>query len=398
MAQYNVLVQAKLIDNIQANLSKKKYTIQVQMGDKLTKSLGQIDNQLERLKIKNRDAFANSPAVQKELQNVMQLYEAFKKTGIGYDELKLGIGRVSNEVEKYNEHIRITSSRTDNLGTSMQKALLKITQWGIATSLVYGSLRQIREGTQYISDLNEQMTNIGLVTGQTTEQMQGMASQFNSIAKDLGSSTLDVAKGATEFIRQGRSMSETMDLLSTSTKLSKLGNLESADATSKLTAVLLGYNLQAKEAIKVTDVLVALDNSFASSTEEIVSGMEKASSMAKQAGVSYSDLASYITVVQAKTQQSGDTVGQAFKTIFARMEQVKAGADLFTDATTGETEAINNVEKVLLKEGIALRDNNLQFRDMSDVLADVAKKYQELGAQGRDVEQAQILGAIAGKY
>ena len=34
---------------------------------------------------------------------------------------------------------------------------------------------------------------------------------------------------------------------------------------------------------------------------------------------------------------------------------------------------------------------------MSDVLADVAIKYKELGAQGRDVEQAQILGAIAGK-
>jgi uncharacterized spore protein YtfJ len=74
------------------------------------------------------------------------------------------------------------------------------------------------------------------------------------------------------------------------------------------------------------------------------------------------------------------------------MEQVKAGAKI--DSESGE--AINNVEKVLLKNGIALRDNANSFRDMSDVLQDVAVKYKELGASGNTVAQQQIVGAIAG--
>jgi TP901 family phage tail tape measure protein len=244
---------------------------------------------------------------------------------------------------------------------------------------------------EYIFDLNKQMTNIGMVTGQNQNQLANMASKFNDMAKEFGVTTLTVAEGATEFIRQGKTVAETNELLRNSIMMGKLGNIEAKDATDKLIAVTNAYNISAKDSIKVVDVLVSLDNKFATSTAEIASAMQKSSSMAKLAGVSYQDLASYITVISATTRQSGETIGQALKTVFARMEQVKAGAKI-----DEEGEAINNVEKVLLTQGIRLRDNNEQFRDMSDVLQDVAVKYKELGKQGKDVEQQQIIGAIAG--
>jgi len=150
-------------------------------------------------------------------------------------------------------------------------------------------------------------------------------------------------------------------MLASSTRMSKLGNLEAADATDKLIAVTNAYNISAKDSMRIVDVLIALDNKFATSTSEIAAAMQKSASMSKLAGVSYQDLASYITVISATTRQSGETIGQAMKTIFARMEQVKAGANI--DA---EGESINNVEKVLLANGIALRDDVHSFRDMSD--------------------------------
>ena len=73
------------------------------------------------------------------------------------------------------------------------------------------------------------------------------------------------------------------------------------------------------------------------------------------------------------------------------MEQVKAGATI-----DEEGQAINNVEKVLIANGIQLRDSLSSFRDMDDVLADVAKKYEELGKAGNTVAQGQILTAVAG--
>ena len=74
------------------------------------------------------------------------------------------------------------------------------------------------------------------------------------------------------------------------------------------------------------------------------------------------------------------------------MESVKAGA-----AIDNEGEAINDVEKVLIANGIQLRDGLNTFRDMDTVLSEVAVKYKELGEAGNTVAQGQILTAIAGQ-
>jgi len=79
------------------------------------------------------------------------------------------------------------------------------------------------------------------------------------------------------------------------------------------------------------------------------------------------------------------------KSISARMMSVKAGVD-FDD----QGESINNVEKVLKNFDIQLRDSALSFRDLDDVLADAAKKYNELGEAGDTVAQGQITTALAG--
>ena len=382
-AQINSATKGKTI-NIKANID--------------TTSLNTVTNQMQKwndklavFSSKNPTLF-NTGAIQTQVTSIKSLMTS-------YDGTKNSAKAVNDAFSHLNSTLRVASNNTqnlvhdgDNLATTLQKDIAKVAEWMVATTLIIGTLQQIREGIQYIEDLNKAMTNIGMVTGQTADQLGGMVQQFNTMARELGVDTLAVAEGATEWIRQGKTAAETTDLLRSSTMMSKLGNLEAADATDKLIAVTNAYNISAKDSIQVVDVLINLDNKFATSTGEIASAMQKSASMAKLAGVSYQDLASYITVISATTRQSGETIGQALKTVFARMEQVRAGASI-----DEEGESINNVEKVLLKNGIALRDNANSFRDMSDVLQDVAVKYQELAKSGDTVSQQQIIGAIAGK-
>jgi len=181
-----------------------------------------------------------------------------------------------------------------SIGTTLANDMAKVAEWLVATTLIIGAINEIRQAIQYVSDLNKEMTNIGMVTGKTTEQLSGMATQFNTMAKELGVDTLSIAQGATELIRAGKSASDTTLLLKDSTILAKLGNLEAADATDKLIAVTNAYKISAQDTMEVVDAFVSLDNSFATSTGEIADAMQKSSSMAKLAGVSYKDLASYI--------------------------------------------------------------------------------------------------------
>lgn len=70
------------------------------------------------------------------------------------------------------------------------------------------------------------------------------------------------------------------------------------------------------------------------------------------------------------------------------MSNVAAGKD-----TDDEGEKLNNVEKVLNKLGIKLRDSTKQWRSFEAVLDEVANKWKDFA----DTERSQIATAIAGK-
>ena len=62
-------------------------------------------------------------------------------------------------------------------------------------------------------------------------------------------------------------------MLESSTKLSTLGMLDSAEATELMTATLNGFNLTAKESESVVDKLVKVDLDYATSSGEIATAL-----------------------------------------------------------------------------------------------------------------------------
>jgi len=103
---------------------------------------------------------------------------------------------------------------------------------------------------------------------------------------------------------------------------SKLGAMESAEATEYLTAILNGFNMSADEATTVVDKLIAVDNKSATSFKELATAMQYSSAVAESTGVSFDSLTSYIATVSSRTRLSAEMIGTAFKTMFTRMEQV----------------------------------------------------------------------------
>ena len=114
--------------------------------------------------------------------------------------------------------------------------------------------------------------------------------------------------------------------------------------------------------------------------------MQRSSVSGQQAGVTFDKLVSYIATVSSVTRRSAENIGESFKTMFARMQDIKEGK---VDA---EGIGLNNVESALDRIGVRLRDSETEFRDMSDVLEDIAAKWADLDER----EQANIGKAIAG--
>ena len=341
--------------------------------------------ELEALQSVHTQAF-QSKEVQQQLKSVEKamMGAVGTPTRENIRKVKMEMANLRNEVKKNEDSVNQYAKTFSGM---MVTAMRKIALWGIGTSLIYGTKRQFEDMIQYVQDLNKELTNIQVVTDMSNESTRKLATRFNELAVQLGATTLEVARGSVEWFRQGKTIEETAKLLEATTMMSKLGNVEAAQATEYLTSVLNGFKLEAQDAMSVVDKLVNLDNQYATSVSEIASAMQRSSNSAQQAGVTFDELASYITVISSVTRKSAESIGESFKTIFARLQNIKLGSQFEDDATT-----INDVEKALSLVNIKIRETEDTFRPMGDVMDEVAGKWSTM----TEIEQSAIATTIAG--
>ena len=238
-------------------------------------------------------------------------------------------------------------------------------------------------------DLDAQLTDLRMVTGDSYEEASRLVSEYNALAKELGSTTSQVLDAASEWLRQGKSISETTELIEQSMILSKVGAMEADTATQRLTSTMMGYKLSVDEVAGVVDRLTAVDMAAAVSADGIAEALSHTASSAYLAGLELDKIIAYLTVVQETTQKSASVVGESFKSIFARMGKVTNG-----DAVDDMGEDISKVESTLRGLGIELRKSESEFRDYDEVLDEVGQKWSTYST----VVQRQIATAFGGVY
>jgi hypothetical protein len=107
--------------------------------------------------------------------------------------------QLSGELAIVDSKVRATGKSSLSWAQAMGNAIEKTLQWAGAMTLLYGSIREIEKAITYIRDLNKEMTNIRLVTGLSKSDVANLAKEYNSLAKELGATTLEVSRGSLEW-------------------------------------------------------------------------------------------------------------------------------------------------------------------------------------------------------
>lgn len=396
-------------------------------ADKLTERLQSLDTQLIKLEKSYTDGKITTQQYYERLEQLSQKYERLKeqeqnvytntnKIKDKFKESQGSLDGVSSAVTTCDAKLKDLSVTSQNVGQRFDSLNQKldnkngITKWlsdfksGLTQSAgqlsgaaagtaifaagVNAAQEAVRRMISEIKELNKAMTDVQMVAGTTASETMDMFKDYNSLAKDLSVTTKDVAAGAGEFLRQGKSQAETMDLIKASTVQATLAQMDYSTSSELLTSTLNGYKMEVEDVMHVVDALVQVDFKAATSVQELATALQKTANTARISGVDFERLVGYLGAVSSATRQAPELIGRSFKTMFARMQSVAAGAE-----TDEEGNSINDVEEVLNKLGIRLRETNDTFRDMSDVLDDIAAKWDTLS----DAQRNQISNSIAGK-
>lgn len=122
----------------------------------------------------------------------------------------------------------------DVITRDIQNVGFRIANFGLASRLISKLPQSLQKIKQNTMQLEEALMNLRVVTGYNRKEGEALLVTYNKLSKQLGATTVEVANAADAWLRQGYAVDETEKLIDASMKLSKLGKIDSAQATKSL--------------------------------------------------------------------------------------------------------------------------------------------------------------------
>lgn len=378
----------KQLQDLQQSLTKIVQSAGMNSPFGLTKEIGSAVEQTNKLQIALQKATTDTGKLdlgqfRKELQtaNLDASKIAQNLTALG-PEGQIAFSKLAQSVTM----AEIPLKRTNTLLTQFATTLKNTARWQISSSILHGFMGSIQSAYRYAQDLNESLTNIQIVTGQSSEQMADFAKQANNAAKALSTTTTAYTDAALIFYQQGLTGEDVTSRADTVIKLANVTGQSAEEVSSYMTAIWNNFDNGSESLEHYADVITALGASTASSSAEIAQGLEKFAAIGETVGLSYDYATSALATVVANTRQSADTVGTAFKTIFARIQGLSLGETLEDGVD------LNKYSKALQSVGVSVLDTTGNMRELDDILDDLADKWDILSS----AQQTALAQTVAG--
>ena len=326
-----------------------------------------------------KDALQKAYNAELGTTNITKLNNELKKSGTTINECRNSFKNMGQQgANAYNLlgtqilSTNVKIKQTNKLLDKMAVTFANTVRFGISSSIFNNMTGAIQKAVGYAEDLDESLTAIRIVSNKSADDMARFAKEANSAAKALGTTTLEYTDASLIYYQQGLNGDEVQERTNVTMKMANVLNESASEVSDYMTAIWNNFDDGSKSLEYYGDVITALGASTASSAAEISEGLEKFAAVADTVGLSYEYATTALATVVAETRQSADVVGTAFKTLFARIQDLELGETLDDGTTLGK------YSKALDAVGINIKDQNGQLKEMDTILDEMGSKWDIL--------------------
>ena len=379
-AAANIQKLGKMLENVASNT-----TIGIQKGpiQEATEAARQLQTHLQ-----------NALNVKTGQLNLNKLNESLKTAGTDITTLatKLQYAGTSGQQAFVSLANAIASAETPMLKVNKRladfgKTLKNTIKWQAASSAVNMVSSSLTAAVSHAESLNKALNEIRIVTGYSTDSMARFTSSAREAANALSSTTTEYAKAALIFYQQGLSGQEVLERTNAVIKLSNVTGQAVTQSSEQMTAIWNNFYDGSKSLEYYADAMAKLGAATASSTDEIATGLQKFASIAETVGLSYEYATAALATMTSETREASDIVGNALKTIFARMESLKLGDTLDDGVTLGK------YSSALKTVGVDILDYKGNLKEMDTILDELGERWQSIG-KNQQIALAQTVGGV----
>ena len=284
-------------------------------------------------------------------------------------------GGAGNKVRALGTGLSKATVRADEFSKSLEASNARVIAFGASAGLIMNVDRALRAMVKTTIQVEKAMADVNVVMNVSNKQLEQFGKGMFKVAKDTAQGFSTVAEASTELARQGLGMEKTLARTKDALILTRLTGMNAADAVKSLTAAVNSFSKEGATSAQVVNRMAKVDAQFAVSSEDLAKSISRVGASAQSAGVSMNELMAITTAVQQRTARGGAVIGNAFKTIFTRIQR-------------------SEVQQKLENIGVATRNMNGEMLSGIQVLQNLANNFNSLTKS----QQASTAESVAGVF
>ncbi len=249
----------------------------------------------------------------------------------------------------------------------------------------------VRAAISHIKELDTTMNGIAIVTNMTTADLWKQVDAYSTMAQNFGVTIQGAYEVSKIYYQAGYDSNEVLTLTNETLKLAKISGLDYATTTDYMMTAMRGFKLEMEDASRVVDVYSNLAANTAVSQQELAEAMTRTASSMQSVGATFEETSAMIATMVAVTRESASNIGSAMKSIASRYGELTKDPTKLVDAD-GEAMAFNKVDAALQSVGISMKTVDGQFRDFTDVIIELAEKWDTLDSTQQRYIATQFAG------
>lgn len=327
--------------------------------------------------------------------NALQVYLGQLRSGeMDVTTFKQHLAELNGTFAASSNAIKLAGENTRTFGERMGGLAKKFGAWLSVTRVIMTVIQTIRKMVANTRDIDTSLTQLRIVTGATDAEMETFLVKSTQLAKELGQSITNVLSSIETFSRLGYNLGDASQLAEFANVLANVAAVGTDEATTGLTSIIKGFNMDVSEAEHVADVLVEVGQKYAVSASEMIEAYEKSGAALNAANTSFEKSAGLIAAANASVQNAS-TVGTALKTISARIRGATADLEALGEDTSDLAQGFSKYAeeiKALTGFDIMVDGSTDTYKDIYDIFEGISKVWDDLS----DTQQARISEILGG--
>lgn len=215
--------------------------------------------------------------------------------------------KIVNVAGKTKESTSLFKSAFGSLKKKSKEILTYMTSMGVMIRVI----RKIKQGIQYVKDIDSALTELKKVTDETDETYAKFLKTASAAGAEIGTTISDFTNATADFARLGYSITEATDLAKAASIYKNVGDgiTSVSQASESIISTMKAFEIEANDAMGIVNRFNEVGNNFAISSTGIGEALQRSASALYESGNTIDESIALITAANSVVQNP-ETVGE----------------------------------------------------------------------------------------